>query len=871
MTEDRNAAVDDLVMLHGRNRASGQERSALSGGDLTPERFLDHFRHGRTDEIEGRSVRGNVSLYGETITRAVRALDVTFWGEVDFSECRFERSVDLSGCHFAKTLSFRNTQVGGSLLLDKCLVRTESSAAARHLTETRSIDLSGLRVENDLSLDHLTVEFGRTATTDPELRGMLHAANMHVGGRFDMKNIWFDGSLDMSGGRFTGDVTIATQKETSTEENLAVIRGWLQARNCRFEGNIILNGVQIGLDANFWSSICDGIFFARTVYQKDDEIPTRIGGDLNLAVTRIAYFDAEALHVAKRLTAFAATFGQFRLSMSKKAVAPSRFGQLVLVGNSFDGDLTLGSLVVTGDHMSAQHRGVRIQHCSIGGSLGFWGFTAHLDHEGQQRIDPAIGPDDLGAVIHGDLSIVGCRIGGELDLTNLTATGRIVLDDTKITRDVHLRSVATARSDLERAGVELGCPKDAGRLVTRAQALSMTNLVCSNEVDLTGLRLIEDDYPDVRDRAGLDKPRQGQVDARGCEIRKALRLFRAFDDRRLCPEGDPCPGSHAEIPGALNLADAKLGELILTHKGFEPDDPARRPAEVGLVLANAVIDEFELAEVVTTDGHLQLPKPMDLRDVTVNHWQILPPGEENRGLLRHQAFLDLIDTDPVFRRQTFIAIEQDLRNRGFRQDADAIYRKMVEREYEEQLRNRRMHARQSLFGRIFGWIGDWTMRRPLQGMFSLLLGYGTDPLRLLAVILAFWAAMLPMFLTGDNFEPSLAMLGAEATRYPLGEAPEADKPPADWSTLSGIAASLRYHLPVVALTVRDEWDPRETGATCYGSFGQAPASASPGPCGWITLPFSPEDLALLIAILNWIAWPFVLAFAINRFLRVDRN
>lgn len=919
-------------------------------GAISADTFIDRLLDSRKGSLVGRQVRGNVSLRGRMIDTSLRALNVTFWGEVDFSDCRFERSLDLAGCSFAKTLSLRNSHVGGSLDLSGIRVRTQSSATGTALPQTVSLDLRGMRIGGDFDLSRATIESGTSPKRSADRGGVL-ATGIRVGGRTELRGLRTDNFVRFSGSQFDDEFTFGNDRETSARDGTAAIGRELKLDNCRFGGNILLEGGTIGTALELWASQCDGVFFVRPSPKgktfADGFAPCTVLGTAIFGGIRFKYIDIEGLTVRDSFNIFAAEIGQFRIHFGQ-SIMSTTLGRLELDDCRISGSLLIPALHVSGSFVGAKAIGARIRGLQVGGSVSVWSHLAtfNTNHGGKWPLAPEA--DELRAVVNGDLEITGCTIGGELDLTNLLCSGRIHLDDTMVTRDVLMRSPLTARDLLDRVGLKLSAAarstersdraaarekrlelirraRDAEEiseqnaqdrirslgdeptvmprpdLHTAAVALSMNNLSCANDVDLTGLVLVETEPNRIGAHAALVDPMPGHVDAQNVTVGRALRLFEECIECDLC-ESPERRGDGIVAPGAINLSGATLGKLVMSRHSFEPTGPDDRAADVGVVLAGAIIDEVTIADLSRASRKsLNLPRPIDLRDVRVSQWNIF--DRKDPLIARHLTYLSLADTDDRFRRRTWLSLERSLRDQGHSGDADFIYRAMERRDEREGWRDARS-GRWRVLGVPY-FILKWIFfRKP----FDVLIGYGTRPLRLLTLIVLFWLAALPFYREGRNFEPSLEMLAAEEGSFASSAAkPVAGSPPSDWPPIAGLMYSLRHHVPVIALAPRDEWALRSTGQTCSGRYVWWSAverhiipvysalsiaepvgvaeSATAGrdsavsldrlayseDCKGYVLPGAPENWGLLATILNFIAWPFVLAFAINRFLRIGRD
>ena len=894
---------------------------------INAETFIERLTNGNKGALLGRQVRGNVSLRGRRFDASLRALDVTFWGEVDLSDCRFERSLDLAGCKFAKTLTLQHSHVGGSLDLSRLRVRTEGSATAAALPGTISLDLRGMRIGGNLSLMRTEVDYGTSADESAE-RGGIQASGIQVGGQTDLRSIKTDNSVNFSGARFVGDVQFGQDDVKDARDSTASVGKKLEFQNCRFESNFALIGGEIGTDLNLWASQCDGVVFLRaaalgTTFEEGFS-PFSVHGTANLANVRYAYLDVDGLTVSDSLRIFAADIGQLRIYLGQSQT-PTSVGRFELEDTRFSGRVDLSGLHVTGSFLGAKAQGASLRNLTVGGAITFWSPLAPFDTDSGSRWPHARDTDKNRAIVNGDLQISGCTIGSALDLTNVLCFGRIHLDDTRVTGDVEMRSTLTGRDLLERAelivstaerdAVHAGKVADRARqcerieaaeaagemsgeeveaalaklgpqpqpaprpqLRTLAVALSMNNLACDNDVDLTGLEITMSDPNRVGSRRTLTIPSAGHIDAQNVTVGRTLRLFEGCEDRDLCSEVTH-RGEGISVPGAIDLSGAAIGELKMSRHSFSPVLPSDRARDVGIVLSGANINEVSIEDLSRASRReLDLPRPIDLRDIRVGQWNIY---DRKRPLLpRHLTYKSLANTDDTFRRRTWLALERSLRDQGHSTDADRLYIAMERRDEAESWRDARIGAAAPFMLLLTGlkWL---FFRKPFDGF----LGYGTKPLRLLTCIVALWLIALPFYQTASNFEPSLDMLGAEATSFRLGAIkPLAEMPPSEWSRVSGLVYSLRHHVPVIALTPRDEWTLRDTGDTCTGTYwwlqdddttqSDAEVTSSrdgTATCEGVVLPGSPENWGTLATILNFIAWPFVLAFAINRFLRIGRD
>ncbi len=141
----------------------------------------------------------------------------------------------------------------------------------------------------------------------------------------------------------------------------------------------------------------------------------------------------------------------------------------------------------------------------------------------------------------------------------------------------------------------------------------------------------------------------------------------------------------AVILGALNLEHATIDELRVSDSSFSDRRPRSDAARNGIVLSHAKLDTLYVARrdraANGKPAHSGFPVPLNLLDVEVRRW-FLESGEDlprtNQAFIGREAtdpnaYLDLLDSDPIFRMSSYLAIERSLRNRGLEKEATRIY------------------------------------------------------------------------------------------------------------------------------------------------------------------------------------------------------
>jgi len=262
---------------------------------------------------------------------------------------------------------------------------------------------------------------------------------------------------------------------------------------------------------------------------------------------------------------------------------------------------------------------------------------------------------------------------------------------------------------------------------------------------------------------------------------------------------------------------------------------------------------FDRATISRVSIQHPLPDRIDLSHISIDRWHV----DNNKDLLC------LVESSRPFQKNTYRIIENSLNNMGEEKIANEVYVAMHRREIKEGKNNtpdtflRRMtKAAGALIERIFNIVLlpiKVLVLSPLRPMarkiwpflFDSLLGYGTAPFRLLIPISIFFAISVYIFSNPQNIQPSLQYIGTGANTPIHGQ------PPKNWGMPNSIWMTIRYHVPVIGLTVDDEWEASNTEIMN----------------AWGLQTITPEKWAGAMSILNWIMWPLLIGFAFRKLLR----
>ncbi|MBL3601635.1 MAG: hypothetical protein JMN25_17520 [gamma proteobacterium endosymbiont of Lamellibrachia anaximandri] len=755
----------------------------------------------------------------------------------------------------------------------------------KRLLDAVSLNLNGLQVEGNFVLDRTTIHGTVLA------KGLQIEQNANIRGceinSSDPKNI---DAVTLDNARIGGDFNFGCWaphgsyygKNGAYRESL--VRGSVSATNIRVNGTVNIIGLQVLGDFSCWGSVFEStVFIAPFMKQADDGVSvvahTMVSGQLSFAAAKISgHLKIESTRVDGLLSLLSLESGTIVLGIfeypSPAETGPCILGGLTLKNARIHGDVQMPMLVVTGSDQTKGSPGLFINGADIEGDILFW--RSNLQYKNSAgSSNHSIDFLTEGAFVGGHLEICQSNIRGECDFVNVTVAGVVRLNDSHIAGDIAFRSRTTLLASYKTPKMVRDRLPDSDTKLRRATAanLDLTMVRCDNDIDLTGLDLISE-RPDAEyANELLDGVKVGCVVARGLQAQGEVELFAINDEFNITDS--------VNIPGAADFRYLKAFRFVISHNSFDAETFKECDIDrIGLRLTSAELGELriearskELKRRRLFGGRTErFPRPLHLQDLSVRAWDI-------RNYEQTDKFQTLLSCDPMFRRDTYVRSEQSVRNAGHESEANAIYR-------AAQWRARRQVWRDAWRSK---W---WFFRLPLESLrgiflhlpFALLLGYGTTPLRLLLIIGVVWGMMMPFYGTRENFEPSLAYREVRAAE---GLAP-LKIPPADiWQDATPFFVSLRYHIPIIGLVARDEWElAEETGLSLFcktaphlrGSndlqdVDEKPKSDAPleseasKPDCWLNSSLKPKDVGIIISLLNWALWPLVLTFSIRKMLR----
>ena len=701
----------------------------------------------------------------------------------------------------------------------------------------RSIDFTGGEVNGSLDFSYGQIDLGLLlhnltisgkATFETVKTGRIYFKGISVGedlsARFAVveQYIHFD---SISQGR---------QKQVSSiggELNFygaSVAQNYLALTGVKVKGNVHLNFVKVGT----------GIFIRPN---KGYPLPNTIEGDLQIGGAKAPEgVFLEGVNIGGELNAKALFCGDFRVIPSFNVVDNAKAEnsdtakmRLKLLPTVVGSSATLDQTRVAGDMLVTAFSSYRksMQRMTIEGSLKFYdqrgkfieglkkqyqellqqlntNYPQEFVHE-QCDMTPALSSCSFPFGINLRKSV----IGGDLDLSNLDCVNGIIeLTDTRVAHDILITS--------------------NGLLTTKTCSIEAKSLYCGGDIDITALDL---SYRQSDQINSCERP--GSVNAEKATV----------EGRFLCVKGS----AYAVIPYQLNLALSQVGTLVISDDSF----PLQTSAEIesadsydiaskAIVLRQACIDSLEV--VYSKEGE-SFPRPVDLVFAQVKYWHfhnkfdVAEVGSRDSTDSYVEKYVNFLGKSP-FHRYPYLALESTLFSQGHEDEADKIYEAMNARLLDESFREgnsvfiRLIKAPFIFFGK--GW--------------GALTGYGTNASPLLVVITCWWLISSYLFSLPGNMSPSEWGLAMTESPPVLEAHPNEET----WNFIDGAFVAFRYHIPIINLEVRNEWEPSSQRAlTLDGSASNSIGS------------ITGEDYAYIVVLAHWVLFPMVVFTISKRILR----
>ena len=784
--------------------------------------------------IEDRIIIGSLDLEGIDLSGKLIIRNCRFRGPVNLSSLTCPSGINITSCVFERALNLEHATIVQALEISDTVFISGKNHAC-------SLILNGLNVQI-LKISRVNCQKGFTAISG-RISGYVEISEFVSYGLVNMEDSVIDGNLYLSSG-LTPFYVIKTVYLEFVKANRVFIRG-----------------VAIGGSFKMDHALVDQYVVFDHGPHEDNQCPVRIGHAGNIDGTGISLYSAVIKHgyisfkdidIAGDVNAcFVRTGTGIIVETPKDAKSENRIdGSLVLAGAKATENIRIMGCRISGNlnaygvkasaisvrstYMSDSEDGIQVLPVSIGGFMDFTG--AHVGGDAwfagietnTRKSDTTHSIVLRRATIEGNLEF---QLGAEKlrlfedHIDSEQITGRFLA---RLPRGINLRKI-TVNGDLDLSHVDAGSGaidlRDAaiGRDVVIARheneepatslKLNLEGILCSGNIDVTGLELHKPDNPDEQ-RSDISD--QGSIIARGATVDDSFEVYK--------------DGFSAVIPGKLDLNSSKLGELAISYHHFNRAGcEDEKDLDKGILLNRAAVGKLS----VTVDGGF--PCPIDLGFSEIEWWEFRRAGGascDNAG-----DYIQLLGKDPNPQRHTWRAVENSLYERGYEEAADSVHKAM-----REWVRDKMWEeTRESPW-----WLrAIWTpvrlgARLPLDALTE----YGTSVYRL-GIAMFFWFLLSTyMFSISSNIVPSEEGLAATNT-----ELTSADHPPA-WGLLDGLWMATRFHVPVVLFTARDEWEPSNGEDVVIYVDAGARKFRVPH--------INPEGYANVVIALHWIAWPIIL-------------
>jgi hypothetical protein len=781
-------------------------------------------------DLMGIRIDGSLSIGAQNDMDLDTVGRIRVQGGIVLSEAKIDGTLFVRDAEI-QTLDLSNACIGGNVYL------TQIGGPDRSLTISDSIVVSNAAITGNFVLEG--ADIARDLILD----------NASVGGNIFVKPK-MSASLAVAIG---GDVKIA---------------GTLSARSLSCRGEVALQGADIGGDV-----ILEFSEIAALWAFPAESSRVQIGGSLRLSriLTR-PWIRLEGISIKGDVRVLGSEFSAFYVTVGwisnaadpngellahEHSIIPSTLGRFLMASSKVYGNLSMPFIQINGTVSVTDRQGLFVENSMIDGEVALWSpYEFHDMWQGRFGNDECpLYPWRYSAAVIGEIRICYSKLQGKLNLSFAKATGQISVTDTEVKGGVQFCSTLTVNADLgDESQRNRLAAEDILNPLMRASAagasLRMSRI--DSDIDLTGLSIFYD-------RNGpWWTERSGTIDATQASVRGTIRAHNEA----------PAQEAYVEVPGKFNLSNVTAARLEVSGHSFPSNLPGPYPIlgdkyHNGLILAGGTIGEIRIPEI----GSYR-PFPIAFANLSVTSWEVPDPD----GVSNYRK---LVKKDAEFRRSNYTSLERYLRNRGQDDHANAIYRDMRWKE---------------LKAIPVAW--HW---RILLNLHGYVLGFGTKLLRLFVLIAFVGLLAYPLYRHPANIEASLKRLAVDAARETakesmrtVGESPS----PSDWSAADAFWMEVRFHIPIVAMGMRDEWTPRDNNHTIYDiaafSYSRpmcAPASTVPPrievdapekrgiarPCDKsfaFVLPFSTEDLAGSFAIVNYLMWPLLLAFALRNVVRL---
>ena len=419
-----------------------------------------------------------------------------------------------------------------------------------------------------------------------------------------------------------------------------------------------------------------------------------------------------------------------------------------------------------------------------------------------------IGSWNFPSTINGNLNLSGLEVIGNIDLGNMTVKGEMNLSQAKVNGSIIFHTPSLNSNEFKLLQ-NIGKTKCANLNLEAVQVHG--NLIMSH-VEV----LKSDEY-------------NGDLVLRRSVIQNSLVLY------------EDNPNFFLELDGDLNLSDSSISSIKIAESNFKncktnatkisqkkllrdnssvilkPLNKEKRTRKNNQVqtlrLERASIGLFDWQGIISEDMNIKF------RDFNVKTWS------EN-GINNLEKFLNVGGRDA--KRNTYIELERTLRNQGYDEMAERVYKEMWKNIKEQKVNGESRSWRYKKFCEFRSWFG---YGRYLARIFFL-------------IFIIFILSSILIFSNPKNIIPSaitLAGTHVDFKQIPPGISPDKN----DWGLGNGLWFTLRYNVPIIPFNAKAQWRPNINKIYFLG-FESKQISA--------------QDYAEFIEFSHWIIWSIFLIY-----------
>ncbi|MBX2828534.1 MAG: pentapeptide repeat-containing protein [Flavobacteriaceae bacterium] len=379
--------------------------------------------------------------------------------------------------------------------------------------------------------------------------------------------------------------------------------------------------------------------------------------------------------------------------------------------------------------------------------------------------------------IQGNFNFNGVNIRGNINLSNIKVSKKLGLQHTTVSGNITAQALAASFGQ-----------KDFLEYAVCSHA-ELASLEVKGDADFSGLRVLKrGEY-------------HGDFNAESLQVQGTLSLH----------QNDP--KTQLQLDGTLDLSNACIENLLLSEATFN-NHTHKVPGSDSLL-------NLERLTVAFFDWQGGFPNHIKtkIRDLDVSTWS-------RDGLNNLKALLEA-DTSEELKRNAFTKIESTLRNQGYEEKAEEVYKVMWKRIKNQQIDGHKKQLRSRMIFAFRSWFGYG--RKQAFTSFWIFVVF-------LFISLVIFSNRENVVMTPGGIEDPEHYTFKEVSNHPEKEA---------WGMGNSMWFALRYNVPIIPFTSLDQWQPNPKGINFFGMRSTR---------------FTAQHYAHAIELSHWIIWSIFLIY-----------